>query len=81
MGRYAKRIFAGGAAAMLLAVGAAGAGTAAADPGNGLMHGQGPAACFGPPGQLDVQFERQIGPPGQLWPPGEQVSSCAQAGR
>ena len=72
----AKRIFAAGFTTLVITL--AGAGTAAADPGS--SQGKGPAGCFGPPGQTIVAFERMIGPPGQVSPPGEQVSACAQQG-
>jgi hypothetical protein len=70
----AKRIFASGAAAICLSLGTAG--TAAADPGNS---NGGPAGCFGPPGQTIVRLDKML-PKDQQFPPGQEVSFCAQLG-
>lgn len=71
----AKRIFASGVAAICLCLGAAG--TAVADPGN--SNGQGPAGCFGPPGQTIVKFDKSL-PKDLQFPPGQEISFCAQLG-
>ena len=73
---YAKRIFAAAVTTLLLTVGAAG--TALADPGN--SQGNGPAGCFGPPGQTIVKFDKSL-PKALQFPPGQQISMCAQQGQ
>lgn len=68
-----KRILAGAVTTILLALGAAV--PAAADPGNG--QGQGPGACFGPPGQAAPGQMSLVATAKMLGiPPGQIVSLC-----
>lgn len=71
----AKRIFASGIATICLVAGTAG--TAAADP--GASNGRGPVGCFGPPGQTIVKLDKSF-PKEFQFPPGQEVSFCAQIG-